>query len=133
MPMNPWNKPPEDIGPWYIENAKKWCAKQDGVMLVADSGGKLLGYACVMTRCEEDGTDQEIPYLYGYVADLVVTEKARGQGIGRRLLEACEKLVRDKGQTIFRIGVLAGNEKAIRLYHSFGFKDLHYKLNKQLT
>jgi GNAT superfamily N-acetyltransferase len=124
-PLYMWGKPPEDIGPWYLEETKKWCAKNDGVILVA-------GYATILTKCESDGTSDEIAYTYAHVADLVVTESARRQGIGEALLAACEKEARSRGRKIFRIGVLARNTGAIAAYTNFGFAPYHQTLEKIL-
>ena len=79
-----------------------------------------------------DGTSDEIAYTYAHVADLVVTESARRQGVGKALLKACEKEARAKGRKIFRIGVLSRNEGAIAAYHDFGFAPYHQTLEKIL-
>ena len=131
-PLYKWGKPPEDIGPWYLEETKKWCAKNDGVILVAEHAKALLGYATILTKCESDGTGDEIAYTYAHVADLVVTESARRQGIGEALLAACEKEARSRGRKIFRIGVLARNTGAIAAYSNFGFAPYHQTLEKIL-
>ncbi|CAN0478655.1 unnamed protein product, partial [Phaeothamnion confervicola] len=111
-PLYKWGKPPEDIGAWYLEETRKWCAKNEGVILVAERAGELLGYATILTKCESDGTSDEIAYTYAHVADLIVTKSARRQGIGEALLKACEKEARSKGRKIFCIGVLSRNEGA---------------------
>ena len=131
-PLYKWGKPPADIGPWYIEETKKWCSKNEGVILVAEHDNALLGYATILTKCESDGTGDEIVYTYAHVADLVVTESARRQGIGEALLEACEKEARAKGRRIFRINVLSRNEGAIAVYHKFGFSPYLQTLEKNL-
>ena len=131
-PMYRWGKPPEDIGPWYLEDAKKWCAKNEGVILVAECAETLLGYATILTKCESDGTGDEIAYTYAHVADLLVTKSARRQGIGEALLAACEEQARTKGRKIFRIGVLAGNTGAMAAYQDFGFAPYHHTLEKIL-
>ena len=131
-PLYQWGKPPEDIGPWYLEETKKWCAKNEGVILVAERAEALLGYAIVLTKCESDGAGDEIAYTYAHVADLVVTESARRQGIGETLLAACEQEARAKGRKIFRIGVLARNTGAIAAYCHFGFSPYHQTLEKIL-
>ena len=130
--MYRWGKPPEEIGPWYLEETKKWCAKNEGVILVAERPGALLGYATILTKCEADGTSDEIAYTYAHVADLLVTESARRQGIGEALLAACEAMARAKGRKIFRIGVLAQNTGAIAAYCNFGFAPYHQTLEKIL-
>ena len=131
-PLYQWGKPPEDIDPWYLEETRKWCAKNEGLILVAEHAKALLGYATILTKCESDGTGDEIAYTYAHVADLVVRESARRQGIGEALLAACEKKARSKGRKIFRIGVLARNEGAIAAYHDFGFAPYHQTLEKIL-
>ncbi len=131
-PINRWGKPPGDIGAWYIAEAKSWCAKSEGTILVAEGGEGLLGYACHLNKCEEEGTDGDIAYFYAFVADLVVTRQARGQGIGRALLAACENMARVAERKVLRIGVLARNESALRVYLNFGFAPHHLKLEKIL-
>ena len=132
LPLYQWGKPPGDIGPWYLEETKKWCAKNEGIILVAEQAKRLLGYATILTKCESDGTGDEIAYTYAHVADLVVIESARRQGIGQALLKASEKQARAKGRKIFRIGVLARNEGAIAAYSNFGFAPYHQTLEKIL-
>ena len=131
--MNHWAKPPEEIGPWYIAEVKRWCAKQEGTILVAEHGTQLLGYAAVLCTCEEDGADGDFAHLYALVADLVVTESSRGQGIGRALLEACENLARAKARPVLRIGVMSGNLGALHAYQKYGFTPYHLKLEKILA
>ncbi len=133
MPMNPYLRPPAGIGTPYLDETRNWCAKSGGVMLVSEGPQGLSGYACVLTACEEEGKDSEVPYLYGLVADLVVTSNLRGQGIGTALLRECERLCRDKGRSVFRIGVMAQNHAARAAYAKFGFADRHYTLEKILT
>ena len=132
-PFNRWGKPPAEIGAWYIEEIKRWCAKQDGVILLAEQGSTLLGYACLLTKCEEEGTGGDIKYVYALVADLVVTKSARGQGIGKALLNACEARTREKNGKVLRIGVLTQNEVAKQVYENFGFTPHHMTLDKALT
>ncbi|MBZ0261567.1 MAG: GNAT family N-acetyltransferase [Hyphomicrobiales bacterium] len=131
-PMYKWGKAPEDIGPWYIAESKKWCAKNEGTILVAECDGTLLGYATLLASCEADGTGDEIAYTYAHVADLSVTSSARRQGIGTALLARCEELARGKGRKIFRIGVLSVNQAALAAYVKFGFAPYHQTLEKIL-
>jgi len=50
-----------------------------------------------------------------------VLPACRGQGIGRRLLQACIDKAWRKGLTRIELEVRADNERAIRLYRSLGF------------
>ena len=71
-------------------------------------------------------------YRFAYVGDLVVAERARGTGIGRALLAECERRAREAGVRWLRIGVIASNQRALRLYREFGFRDGHVLLEKVL-
>ena len=53
----------------------------------------------------------------------------RGQGIGRRLLQACIAKAQAKGITRIELEVRADNERAISLYKSLGFKQEAVKRN----
>ena len=55
-----------------------------------------------------------------YLEDLVVTEAARGQGIGRLLFEAVLAEARRQGATGLRWQVLDWNEPAIGFYQRYG-------------
>jgi ribosomal protein S18 acetylase RimI-like enzyme len=132
QPLYRWGKPPEDIGPWYIDDAKTWMEKRDGTMLVAERGNTLLGYASILAKCDVDGTSDEVAHTFAHVADLVITRSARGKGIGQALLAECEKIARAKGRTILRIGVLAQNTMAIEAYRKFGFEPYHQTMEKIL-
>jgi ribosomal protein S18 acetylase RimI-like enzyme len=125
-------KPAADIGQWYIDLLKKKCAEEEGVILIADENGRPLGYAVVLTRSVEDGTGDEIAYDYAYVVDLVVVKEARRRGIGRMLLDDCERRARAAGRDDLRITVLAGNEGAHALYRASGFADLLIDMRKIL-
>ena len=62
------------------------------VLVAEDAIGAVLGYAAV----------HWLPYLMlpgpeGYVSDLFVTEAARGQGLGTRLLEAVRDMAVSRG------------------------------------
>jgi ribosomal protein S18 acetylase RimI-like enzyme len=58
----------------------------------------------------------------GYVYDLFVEEAARGQGIGRALLEAAQAASRERGDTELGLTVAAHNLSAQALYHALGFE-----------
>jgi len=65
-------KPVADMGLWYIDLLKKQCAKDDGVILIAEENGLALGYATILTNVIEDGSADEVAYRYAHVGDLVV-------------------------------------------------------------
>ncbi len=81
-------------------------------VLVAVGGESCFGYALLLFR-----GDSSSARLYS----LAVDRKARGRGVGRALLAACEKSARDRGCTHMRLEVRADNKKARALYISEGY------------
>jgi ribosomal protein S18 acetylase RimI-like enzyme len=126
-------KPAADIGAWYLELLERQCREEAGTILVACDGDNRVGYATILTNVVEDGSGDEIPYVYAYVGDLVVAESARRQGIARKLLEVCESYARAAGRDELRISVLAANNGARTLYRSSGFTDLLIDMRKRLA
>ncbi len=61
-----------------------------------------------------DGRAAELTYL-------AVDEKLRDAGIGRRLVEAFDRAVRDAGGTAYELSVDADNLPAMRFYEALGF------------
>jgi ribosomal protein S18 acetylase RimI-like enzyme len=55
---------------------------------------------------------------------MTVTPAARGLGLARRLLEACEAAARAAGATLLYLETNSALEPAIALYESFGFVHL---------
>ncbi len=53
-----------------------------------------------------------------------VADTARGQGLGRRLLAACEQAALDAGARRVRLEVGAGNHPAIALYQGAGYRQI---------
>ena len=80
--------------------------------------GELLGYALLHLR---QGT--HLARLYS----LAVSPEARGLGIGKLLIQACEKKALKKGKMLLRLEVSDLNHNAIALYQKMGYKEFgHY-------
>jgi ribosomal protein S18 acetylase RimI-like enzyme len=124
-------KPAADIGSWYLDLLERQCREEAGTILIACDGNNRVGYATIFTTVVEDGSGDELPYVYAHVGDLAVTEAARRQGIARKLLEACESIAREAGRDELRISVLADNSGAHALYRACGFTDLHINMRKR--
>ena len=57
-----------------------------------------------------------------WVEDVFVEEAARGQGLGRRLIEGCVARARSRGCSRVQLDANERNEGAIALYRSLGFE-----------
>src|SRR3954471_22488015 len=87
-------KPAGEMGAWYVDLLEKWNREEHGTLLVAEENGEVVGYATILTNVVEDGTGDEASYSYASVGDLVTSESMRGRGIGKLLLEECERRAR---------------------------------------
>ena len=121
----------EEIVDEYFEHIYQRCNECDGDILVADTGSEIAGYALVLAKVVSDEIDDG-RLEYGLIADLVVTRKFRGLGIGGELLEAAESYAKSHAVKWLRIGVLADNDLAWELYQSRGFRNFYVELEKDL-
>ncbi len=80
--------------------------------LVADDGGKLLGLVHYIFH---RSTTHDAPICY--LQDLFTLQSARGQGVGRALIEAVYARARDAGAGRVYWHTHETNETAMRLYN----------------
>ena len=123
--------PGEEIADAYIAEMLRKVDATGGQILVATSGTVLAGYATVLLKvASEDLDDGDL--VYSLINDLYVSERFRGQGIGKAIVKAAENFVRDAGGRWLRLSVLAGNTNARRLYEALGFAELYVDFEKDL-
>jgi ribosomal protein S18 acetylase RimI-like enzyme len=70
--------------------------------------------------------------VYSYIDDLIVSEKFRKLGVGKKLVEAAELFAKSKNARCLRLSVLARNTSARNLYSSAGFSELYVDYEKSL-
>ena len=105
-------------------------AKQ-GRAFVAEHDGTAIGWAVVLVErnmlfvVEEERT-------YGYITELYVDEAARGRGVGRALIAACEDEVRRLGLGVVMIGVLSKSKRTVEIYARAGYRPYTSELRKYL-
>jgi GNAT superfamily N-acetyltransferase len=87
----------------------------DGLILGAWQAGTLVGYACLYWHFSSTKAAETV-----LMNDLFVDEVARGQGIGRALIEACAEVGRERGAAKLEWSTRPDNETAQRLYDSTG-------------
>ena len=81
---------------------------------VAEVDGVILGFALYYIRFST-WKGQRM-----YLEDLIVTEQARGQGLGRLLMNALVEEARAKNFAAIHWQVLEWNEPAFNFYRKFG-------------
>jgi ribosomal protein S18 acetylase RimI-like enzyme len=100
-------------------------AKPDTLLLLAFDGSTAIGYGLAHVMAVEDSwipdtwqTGQRI----GEVESLSVLPQYRGSGLGTVLLDRLEAHLRGSGARDLILGVLPGNDDAIRLYQRRGYR-----------
>lgn len=121
----------EEIADAYIAELLSRCVENSGKILVAEVDGRLAGYVTILTKVRSGDLDDG-DLEFGLVADIVVREKHRGNGIGRKLIDAAESFARSQNVRWLRVSVLAENESARKLYEKVGFSELYVDLEKDL-
>ena len=96
------------------------CAEKHGIMLIAEDADKAVGWAFAYEQHGELFI-VEPERRHGFLAEIFVSPEARGNGLGRALIEACEDWARGRGHKLLTIGVLAKNPGAIRAYQASGY------------
>jgi GNAT superfamily N-acetyltransferase len=84
--------------------ARKW---------VAERGGSVIGFVGLIIRGKQ-----------GEIEPVVVSFDARGQGIGRSLVETAVDAARAEGVDQLKASPVARNSHAIDFFHSLGFNAL---------
>jgi GNAT superfamily N-acetyltransferase len=92
-----------------------------GLQLVAVQGDAVAGYMCCAVTLGQPYIREDVR-TYVYVHTLVVSEAARGAGVGAALMGEAESFARGQGVRSIAVGHLAGNLGAGRLYERLGFQ-----------
>ena len=88
---------------------------RDASFWFARSEGATIGYA--MAHSEDLGGEDAM-----VLETLSVSSRARGRGVGTRLLEAVDGRSRETGLGIGAVDVMAGNDRARELYVRYGYR-----------
>jgi GNAT superfamily N-acetyltransferase len=88
---------------------------EDGLLLGARLGGRLIGYACLYWHFSSLEAVESV-----LMNDLYVSEEARGGGVGRALIEATAEVARERGVPFVEWSTAPDNHTAQRLYDSTG-------------
>lgn len=97
------------------------CGADDATVLVAEEHGSLVGFVAWRVHPASAGMSS-----YGEVVVLAVAPEARGDGLGRRLVDAALAALRTAGAPVIVVET-GGDEKhspARALYESAGFRRL---------
>jgi len=104
-------------------------AEPSVVVLVAERGGEVVGYAYAAV----EGNDyMSLRGPAGVLHDIVVDAAHRGQGVGRALLDAALQALAAKGAPRVVLSTAERNETAQRLFARAGFRRTMIEMTKEL-
>lgn len=92
---------------------KHWITADNGLLHVAEQDEQLLGYALVLLH-----KGSVLARLYS----LAVAQAARGKGIAKKLIQACELDASKQGRLYMRLEVAQHNLTAITLYQQLAYR-----------
>jgi ribosomal-protein-alanine acetyltransferase len=84
---------------------------KSAVLLVAEEGGAVLGYALLRVRGRQ-----------AHLESVAVDPEARRLGLGRALLQAAEEASLSRDARHMRLEIREDNPAAYALYHSLGYR-----------
>jgi len=101
----------------------------DNAVLVADTGGDVIGYAYAAI---EGYNYMALRGPAGVLHDIIVDPEHRGRGVGRLLLDATLALFRSRGVPRVVLSTAERNEVAQRLFASMGFRRTMVEMTREL-
>lgn len=104
----------------FAENDHRW-------VLVAEEGGRLIGMLAVSWH---EWLCHERPLAR--ITELVVTSTARGQGVGRMLIEEAAALATRRGCELIELTTALRRHEAHAFYEAAGFERTSYRYARSL-
>jgi ribosomal protein S18 acetylase RimI-like enzyme len=119
---------PDALDIW-LQHLDECMADAEHIILVADAGGELSGFA--MARPGEDPPVFDVP-RHVFVTNFSVTAKWRRRGVGHRLFEAVAEHASERGFDDIRLSVAADNPISNAFWREMGFEPHAVHMHKNL-
>jgi GNAT superfamily N-acetyltransferase len=121
---------PEDAsGESVREMYREWLVRPESFAFLAEDEGRPVGF--VIGFYDEPHFMWETGRV-GHVDSFYVLPETRGQGVGRRLMEAAYAAMRDAGASMVALEMVADNEVARRFYEKEGFTTTFVQMHRSL-
>ncbi len=118
----------------YIDHLLKKVRHDKGEIFVAEEQDILLGFiAGIIPNEDPDDALDHYPAKEGNILELVVSQKHRGQGAGRALMERMETYLREKNCEYIRVGCFAPNTGTHAFYEKCGYADRYIEMLKKIA
>jgi len=115
------------------ERWKSTLASPDGILVVAERDGRVIGALVGESEDPADGSDTfAVPTSTAHVHDVAVLPEAQGAGVGKALMERFEQVLRERGVKSYGLELMAGNDGARDFYEHLGLELAQMTLYKVL-
>lgn len=122
-----------EYGESYTERTLQNVAKNNGIIYVAESEGRIVGLVVgVMLEQTKEELLELVPYKRGVVLELIVENGYREKGIGTLLIEKMEGYFRQQGCSVSGVDVFPPNKNAYHLYRRLGYLERNIWMTKKL-
>lgn len=120
----------DDAADYFFGYATGLLSRKDTLTLVADDGGKVVGYLIAQK--------QRRPPIYhhtqvAYLSDSFVAVSHRGQGILRQFMAEMHKWCKSEGITAVDVQIFEGNKDAQEVYQHLGFTPYRVVLRQEIV
>jgi ribosomal protein S18 acetylase RimI-like enzyme len=112
----------------YVNNRLTRQTEDRGLLVAAWLGDEAVGSVYLWLEAAEEPEIREHLPDTPLITHLEVFDGHRNQGIGTRLVETAEQLLRERGYKSAALAVEQSNEGAERLYKRLGFQDWDFGL-----
>ena len=114
-----------------LADAEARVARSDGVKLVAEDAGRVVGHLFLTFATAPVYVREEFR-PYALIAELFVREDWRGRGLEQALMSEAERIAVERGYRQLLVGVQSGNVPAEAAYARFGFAPFSLELIKRI-
>ena len=111
---------PDSTVPEHADSLRGWALDPDALLLVADSGDRLVGMVLVLPGRDQDGAGGLLPELR-HLTGLAVLPESRRSGIGSALLDTALREAAARDAARVTLWTAEDNADAQRLFVSRGF------------
>jgi ribosomal protein S18 acetylase RimI-like enzyme len=111
---------PDSTVPQHADALRRWVRDPDAVLLVAESGGRVVGMVLLLPGRDQDGAGDLVPGLR-HLTGLAVRPEDQRSGVGSALLDTALREAADRKATRVTLWTTVDNAAAQRLFVSRGF------------
>lgn len=114
----------------WLKNFNKWFKLKSTILFVAEISGEIVGF--IWGKIYKWNWSNRKPFDIAKIGDLVVLRRYRKRGIGKRLMNEFESLIKNKNICFIEINLILKNKLAYNIYRKMGYRDYTLTMFKKL-